>query len=179
MSVSPTVPPSFLPLVALSGCGLLTITFEEDLTGEFALTSDDDRYAEVVSIDPNEYEEYRDNRDRIKAGELLGVEVAILEIGVDNAATMADGSLGIELPIPDSAEFGGARFSPLLTFEDLPVARGTVIDEELPEAARDLVEEILLDDSAPLILELGGTTDEGPVAFRAEVTLRFRFTAGL
>lgn len=164
-------------LMANTGCFLISADFEGDVKVQVDfLELDQNTYSGIQTVDPNEYEEYRDNRDRIEGGELLGIDVTFVDVPQNNDATFAVGRIDIkragdpdENYIETVGEWSGVN-----------IAVGNSFPVDLTPTAKGQVDELLFGSNpGALDLRILGETDVAPIAFTAEITVRLRFTAGI
>ena len=162
--------------LAGTGCFLISADFEGDVNVlvDF-LETDDNTYSGVERVDPNDYEDYADNRDRIEEGEIIGIDVTFVDVPSINDATYARGRIDVKrADAPDSeyilavGEWSGVN---IVANNRFPVP--------LTAEGKAQVDEILFGDTGPIDLRITGETDTATIAFTAQITVRLRFTAGI
>ncbi|MEO1334699.1 MAG: hypothetical protein AAFV29_03610 [Myxococcota bacterium] len=164
-------------LLANTGCFLISADFEGDVNVlvDF-LEQEDNTYSGTQTVDPNDYEEYRDNRDRIKDGELLGIDVEFVDVPPENDATYGVGRIDIKR----AGEPDENYIETVGEWSGVNIVRGNSFPVELTPVAKGQVDELLFGSNpGALDLRIVGETDTATIAFTAQITIRLRFTAGI
>jgi hypothetical protein len=128
-----------LPLGAmlLSGCGLITKTFDGNAMFSFTINSMMATYNKIELFNPNTNEDVRNNRDRIKAGEIISINLSIGDIKPANGAKYVGGQIDVKLSTePDSAYITAAgKWDGIPLYDDTGnPAIGQIINLDLPSA---------------------------------------------
>ncbi len=167
-----------LSAMAVSSCGLISADFEGDVRVKMGITDPENKYSDIEMLDPNDYEDYRNNKDKIKAGEVTGIEIRITQLNQDNLATLARGEVSVLRP-GGNIESDADWINAIGEWQGVPLVINNVFRVNLaPERLAEL-NEILFADNGPITMRVIGVTDQGPVDFEFEVTVHIRFTAGV
>ena len=163
-------------MVPATGCGLICSDFEGNVRVQVAILEEDDNtYMGVVRVDPNEYEEYRDNRDRIENGEILGITVNFLDVPANNQATFAVGQIDVKRADAPDTDF----ITAVGEWNGVNVTRGTSFPVSLTPTAKGQVDDILFSDEGAIDLRIVGLADAAPIEFTAEVDVELGFSSCL
>lgn len=169
------------PVLALalmgSGCGLVSTDFEGSvkILVEF-FEAEDNSYSNIDRVDPNENADYRDNKDRIEEGELIGIDVTFVQLHPANQATTAVGQ--IDMKGADEAD--SDYVTAVGEWNGVNISQGASFPVALSPGAKTRVDELLFGDNAgPVDLRIVGTTDTATIGFTAEIEVRLKFTAGI
>ncbi len=164
-------------LLGAVGCGLISTDFEGDvsITLDF-FEPDDNTYQGVERVDPNDYDDYRDNRDRIEEGEIIGITVTFVDVPPENAATYGFGQIDVKrADEPDSAYITAVG-----EWNEIPIATDNSFPVDLSPTAKGAVDDILFGSSPGAIdLRIVGFADTATISFTARITVELRFTAGI
>jgi hypothetical protein len=90
---------SAIPLGALfmSGCGLITKTFDGNARFSFSIDSKDPTYDQVQLFNPNTNDDVRNNRDKLKAAEIISINLDISDVKPTNGAKYVGGQVDVKL----------------------------------------------------------------------------------
>jgi hypothetical protein len=165
--------------LAAAGCGLVSADFEGDvkITVEAGDPTDATKtYADIVTFDPEENQDYRDNKDRIKSGEVIGIELEFVRLHPDNRATIGFGQADVRKKREGAED---PWLEAVANWEGVQIVEGNKVRLTLPVEKQAALNKMLFEDSGPLEFRLRGEADQGPVAFTVQATIFLRFTAGL
>lgn len=173
--------------VFATGCGLISADFEGDVRVTFDFDEEGSRYEGFEFVNPDDYQDYADNKDRIKDGELIGMELAIIDVPQRNNARQIFGQVDVRragvTPDAPTPEF----ITAVAEWQGVDLVENNAVDIELSPAAKAQVDDLLFSDNAgPIDLRIVGTasiaidqTSTPTVAFTGQITIRLRFTAGI
>ncbi|MEO0599844.1 MAG: hypothetical protein AAF211_00310 [Myxococcota bacterium] len=164
-------------MFALSMLALGCAPTETTVQAESAIASPDRFYESRLTVDPSDSAAFADRSSRILDGELLGIDVVIVDVATGNQAQEVNGALSVLTPDADPLD------------EDSWVALGGFADlDAVPDAdsaaaprdgGRQLLEQEWFEAARPVALRLAGTTDAGPIELTARVRFAIRFTTSL
>ncbi len=162
-----------------TGCDLVAADFEGDVKITVDVGDPDSTettYSDILSIDPEENEEYRDNKDRIKSGEIIGIELEFVELDPANRATLVVGQADVRKKVEGG---DGPWTEGIGVWQGVQVVQGNKLRLTLPVERQAELNRILFDEPGPLEIRLRGDADQGPFAAKVQVTVFLRFRAGL
>lgn len=159
-----------------AACSLFDTDFEGSVNLLFSIDDPDNSYQSVDLFDPNENDDFSDNRDRIKEGTVESMEFTFVDIRGSNRAGVIFGSADIRPSGDEMVEF--IETVPYDTFE---VGIENSLYVPVPADRQELITELVFeaDEATPLEIQIDGGADTGPVAFDIQVRLNMVFTAGL
>ena len=170
-----------LASVAGSGCGLISADFEGDIKLRVSVgdpTDPDNRYEDLVVTDPEDNADYRENKDKIKSGQVTAVELEFINITPGILSNLVVGEAHVRKQREGQAPNEG-WVQAVGVWEGVQVIQGNKFRLTLPAEGQRHLNRIVFDEPGPIELRLTGVADRGPVAFEVQVTLFMRFTAGL
>lgn len=159
-----------------SACSL----FDSDFTGtvnlDFIVDDADATYQSNDLFDPNENEDFANNRDRIKDGTIESMEFRFLDIRADNASEIVFGQVDLR-----PANSSDAWVEGVSAWSSIPVLNDNVFVVQVPAVNQEILSDLVFrgDDASALELRIDGNADQGPVKFNIRATLNMVFTAGL
>lgn len=185
---------SRLPLLVLltssfvvSGCSLICSDFEGNVIVEdIEVNETDNFYSETVTVDPNDFEDYRDNRDRIENGEILSIRVIFDDVPARNRAVYLVGQIDVKPAGAPESEFitavaewndGSGGEKPVLVVEN------NFFEPDLKPTAKGQVDDIIFGGGGAIDLRIVGfaytaPTDDDPPNVDLE-TLPVNFTVDI
>ena len=164
-------------LFGSAGCFLISADFEGDVKVRIPFRElQDTEYRGVETVDPNDYDDYRDNKDRIQEGELLGIDVTFVEVPSENAASFAVGQIDVKRADASDDEY----ITAVGEWNGVNIEQDNSFPVQLSPVAKGQVDELLFGSNpGALDLRIIGITDTATISFTAQVTIRLRFTAGI
>ena len=170
------MPAAALAMVTSTGCGLICSDFEGDVRVDVSVSDPDSEYFSIETVDPNDYDEYADNRDRIENGEILGITVTFTSVPNTNAANYGIGQIDIRRADDPNADFVTA----VGEWNGINIEVGNSFPVILAPDAKGQVDDILFGSNpGPVELRIAGIADQGPVEFTAEVEVQLGFSSCL
>ncbi len=160
-----------------AACGLVESDFEGKVRLTFQVDDEDKVYKSVDMFDPNDNEDYRNNKDRIRAGRIDFMELEFVGIGQANQAQLVVG----EVDVRDAGDETNPWKEGITAWEGIQVVQGNKFLIDLPADQQADVTKLVFEreGESPLELRIDGEADQGPVDFQIQVTLNMTFTAGL
>jgi len=197
MRSSWSLPGLLLAAVGASGCGIVTSEFDGSVTlDSFMYSKPDERFFDgCVSFDPNEDEDFRENKDKLESGIIRRITIQVTEVyrsgGGPNSSTEHEADYGVgqidvrrnpdptnpnptcdrlleEQPFIEAA----ARWDPV------PLERGANFDVEIDPSVMEEVHSLVFDQQAPLEVRFVGIADE-QVNFDFQVRFELEFDVSL
>ena len=171
----------FLTMAGLSqpACSLFDSDFEGSVRLLFEVDDPDNTYESVDLFDPNDNEDFRENRDRIRSGQIESMEFRFLDIEQANRANFVLGQADVR-PVGEESTPWVEGVS---AWEGVQVLDGNVFYVDIPGDRQAILTELIFevdpDDLEPLEVRIDGRADDGPVRFNIQVTLNMSFTAGI
>jgi hypothetical protein len=170
-----------------SGCSLFEAGFDASVEVDAAIDGNDPFYNECTQFDPNESQDFRDNRDKIQEGRISNIRVEVTNVNSnDHAATFGLGQIDVRRlpeagPVDDQNCIidGGEWITSIARWDPVPLVQGESFDLELDPLVIDQLHELVFDQGAPLEVRVQGYADQGPVDFEFEVRFDLEFTARL
>jgi hypothetical protein len=170
--------------IALGGCSLVTTEIETDVrvSGEVTGTSTQvyDRFVQ----DLLEIEDYKNNIDKVKHGEVYAFLIEFTSVHDNNRARTVGGRVNVRLASEnDEGEWvlGVAQWNPVYLGDETDPDRNSRLNsiylEPEPEAAKHLHEILFNDNPKPVEFELEGFASDAPVGFDYRVTVYIRIKA--
>lgn len=171
---------AFISLLTVSfalvhaGCGLISADFDGTIKIQASVVGDDGQmtFESLELVDPNDNEDYRNNKDKIKEGEVYAIDMKVIRVPARNNANVVVGQIDVR---PQGAanwmtavgEWDGVSIQQDNTF------RLMIDPEQQAELNRILFE------GTPIEMNIIGIADAEPVELDFEITVHIRFTAGL
>jgi len=177
--------------IPLSGCGIITTEFDGTVSIDAFITSDPDEnfFKGCVGFDPNEDEDYRENKDRLDGGIIRAVFIEITDINPPDSGsdTPHEANFGVgEIDIRRNADPSNPDPTCDQELEERPfieaaarwdpvrLAPGVRFPVELDQSVLKEVHRLIFDEQAPLEVRFVGIADEQVnFAFEAEFDLEF------
>ena len=164
-------------IVPMTGCGLICSDFEGNVRVDVTIVeTDDNTYMGVVRVDPNDYEEYRDNRDRIENGEILGIDVTFVDVPAENQASFAIGQIDVKPADAPDSEF----ITAVGEWNGVNIAVNNSFPVSLTPTAKGRVDDILFGSGDPAVdMRIVGIADTATISFTAEIDVELGFSSCL
>lgn len=158
-------------------CSLLETDFEGEVRLLFDVQDPDATYQSIDLFDPNENQDFRDNRDRIQSGTVESIEFRFVDIGGDNLAQYVLGQADLRPAGEETAPW----IEGVSAWGEVSVTRENVFIVDIPADRQEILTELVFeaDEVDPLEIRIDGRANEGPVDFDIEAKLNMVFTAGL
>lgn len=160
-----------------SGCSLFDSDFDGQLTVRVQIQdpdrdyeSDDDRF------NPNDDEDYRENRDRVKDVVIDSLLFTLTDVPNSNIAEVIAGQVDVV------NEATGSIVPGVSAWEGVQVVQGNQYFVSVPSTRQEELSELVLGvdpGSEGLLLIVKGEANASPVDLQMDVTLNFFFTAGI
>jgi hypothetical protein len=173
---------SLLGALAFSGCSLVTTEIETDVRVSGEVMGTETQVYDHFVQDLLEIEDYKNNIDKIKHGEVYAFLIEFTQVHDDNNARTVGGRVNVRV-----ADSGGewiegvAQWNPIYlgdqTDPDRNSRLNSVYVEPEPEAAKRLNEILFSDDPKPVEFQIEGFASEAPVHFDYRVTVYIRIKA--
>ncbi len=160
---------------ANAGCGLISADFEGTVRIIGEVVGDDGQrtFESLEVVDPNENEDYRNNKDKIEKGEIVSIDVKIVRISQRNNAKVVVGQVDIR-------KEGAAEWvQGVAEWEGVPVEADNVFRLTLSPERQAELNKIVFEEEGAIQMNIVGVADQEPVDFEFEMTLNMRFTAGI
>lgn len=177
------------------GCSLTEASFDASVEVDAVVDGTDAVFRECVTFDPNDSQDFRDNRDRIEEGRIANIRVQITNTGPrqpgprQHAATYGYGQIDVRpLVVTDQRDpvtncyirEGAPEWVSIAQWEPVVLYPGE--DPFEPIIDNDGVgrlHEWVFDQGQALEVFFDGTADRGPVNFDFKVRFDLEFTAQL
>ena len=173
----------YLALATLAGTQTACSLFDSDFDGSvrlvFSISDETNTYEDNQLFDPNDNEDFRDNRDRIKDGVIESMEFQFPVIEAGNAANIIFGDVDVR-PAGETSE--DAWVQGVSAWEGVQVVSPSTYFVDIPGDRQQILSDLVFGaepGESQLELRIQGGADEGPVRFDIAVTLNLFFTAGL
>jgi hypothetical protein len=170
---------ALVALIALSGCGMLSVNFVGDLYVDFTVDAEGDRYDEIVLVSPSENADVQKHRERIQSGEVLSILFSVEGVPEHNQATRGSGVVYARLVgeewLPETPE------NAIATFDDAPVELGTAVQLSITPEKNERINNLLFPEDGPRDVEvkISGHTDRGPLAFDGRLSIEVSIEASI
>ncbi|MGF1511358.1 MAG: hypothetical protein ACFB9M_17845 [Myxococcota bacterium] len=179
-----------------SACGSIKSDFDETIDFTAEIVDDEALYNDFELFDPNDNEDFRDNKDDIEDGQIRRITITILETFpfdpvLPHQADVGVGQIDIRAA-PEDAEVPPAEgFEPnqldeipgdpfiqaVGRFDPVTLVPGESFDLDLNEEVLAEVHELLFDRAGPMEVRFFGLANDGPVNFTFEVEILVTFKA--
>lgn len=164
---------------AQPACSLLESDFEGSVTLNFVVDDPDNIYQSIDMFDPNDNDDFRENRDRIETGTIESMELTFRNVrfSPENEATYVFGQADIRPAGDESAPWTEG----VSAWETIAVVENNTFFVDVPADRQEVITDLVFeaDESQPLEVRIDGAADQGPVLFDIEVRLNLVFTAGV
>lgn len=185
------IAPAFLlgAAVGLSGCGIVTSEFDGTVRIDAFIYSDPDEtfFDGCVAFDPNEDEDFQENKDKLDGGLIRRITLEITDIDTPESPTPHEANYGVgqidirrnedpsnEDPTCDQNLEGNPFIEAAARWDPVPLSVGTRFDLEIDQAVMGEIHRLVFDDKAPLEVRFVGIADEQTnFEFEAEFELEF------
>lgn len=160
---------------ANAGCGLISADFEGTVKIIAEVVGDDGErtFESIEIVNPNDNEDYRNNKDKIQEGEITSIDVKIIRISDRNNAKVVVGQVDVR---PE----GAAEWTEgVAEWNGVNVERDNVWRLQLSPERQAELNRIVFENDTPIEMNIVGIADTDPVDFEVEITLNMRFQAGL
>jgi hypothetical protein len=158
---------------ALNACSL--VTTEGTVTGN-ATQVFDQRTQDLLEI-----EDYKNNIDKIKNGEVYAFLIEFTQVYDDNMARTVGGRVNVRVSGSEDWIQGVAHWNPIYLGDDTDPDRNSRLNsvyvEPEPEAAGKLNEILFNDNPKPVDFQIEGFASDTPVHFDYRVTVYIRIKA--
>lgn len=158
-----------------AGCGLISADFEGTVKILAEVRGDPGQrtFEKLEVVNPDDNEDYRNNKDKIEEGEITSIDVKITRIPANNRAQVIVGQV-------DVRKEGAAEWTQgVAEWEGVPLVQDNVFRLELNAEKQAELNRIVFEEPGPIQMNIVGIADQEPVEFDVEITLNMRFTAGL
>lgn len=169
---------SGLLLSSQTACSLLDSDYEGQVQLLFDVQDPDNTYESIDLFDPNENQDFADNKDRISTGTVESIEFRFRSIAAANVAQLVLGSARLRPNGDESTPW----IEGVSAWEGVQVLPDNTFLVRVPGDKQAQLTELIFEDAGevpPLEIEINGQADQGPVDFEIEATLNLVFTAGL
>ena len=168
--------------LALGGCSLITTEVETDVRVSGTVDGRDTVVYDRFVQDLLEIEDYKNNIDKIKSGEVYAFLIEFTQIYEDNAARTVGGRVNVRYADTDDEWIQGvAQWNPVYLGDESDPERNQRLNsiylEPEPETAARLNEILFNDNPRPVEFELEGFASDAPVHFDYRVTVYIRIKA--
>ena len=176
-------PLALLGAVLLGGCSLITAEIETDVRVSGTIESNGTQVYDLHTQDLLEIEDYKNNIDKIKNGEVYAFLIEFTQIYEDNNARTIGGRVNVRVEgSGDDAWIQGvAQWNPVYIGDETDPDRNSRLNsiylEPEPETARRLNEILFNDNPQPVQFQIEGFASDAPVHFDYRVTVYIRIKA--
>lgn len=179
--------------VGASGCGIVTSEFEGSVTLDSYINSDPEEtfFDGCVAFDPNEDEDFRENKDKLESGIVRRIVVQVTEVYPNgdspNSATPHEADYGVGQidirrnpdptnpdPTCDQMLIEQPFIEAVARWDPVPLEVGTEFDLEIEQSVMEDVHQLVFDDHAPLEVRFVGISDD-QVNFDFQVRFELEF----
>lgn len=166
-----------LSVFGASGCSLMEASFDASVAVTADVTGDDPFYNDLTTFDPNESQDFRDNKDKIEDGRIANIRITITDWGRNDGSHDATYGLGqIDVRRLGSTSEDDWIIS-IARWDPVPLVPGESFDLDLNPQVLDRLHDLLFEDGSPLEVRVQGLADKGPVNFSFEARFDLEFTA--
>ncbi|MBX2813479.1 MAG: hypothetical protein KTR25_16805 [Myxococcales bacterium] len=178
---SPNVWVGFLYLTLMSStmaCSLLESDFEGSVTLNFVINDIDQTYRETELFNPNDNEDFADNRDNIKDGTIESMVFTFRDVQLDNAATILFGQAHVSRA--GSVDDNDYLVEGVTAWDGFKVEDGARYFVDIPAENQEALSDLIFSDDPleAIDIHIDGGADRGPVRLGLDVRLNLAFTAG-
>jgi|SRR5687768_10065462 len=168
--------------LALGGCSLVTTEVETDVRVSGTVTGTELTVYDHHVQDLLEIEDYKNNIDKIKSGEVYAFLIEFTNIYPDNNARTVGGRVNVRYAESNDEWIQGvAQWNPVYIGDEMDPDRNTRLNsiylEPEPEAARKLNEILFNENPRPVEFQIEGFASDAPVHFDYRVTVYIRIKA--
>lgn len=162
-----------------AGCSLLDSDFEGAVTLDFEVLATGRDYDDIEVFDPNDDEDFANNRDRIQDGTIDSMEFTIVNVqpSPTNEATFVFGRADVRLADDPNAPW----IEGVSAWEGIEVFEGNRFFVDVPADQQEQITRLIFDTDAAgerrLEVRVTGGADRGPVNFQIRVRLNIVFVA--
>jgi hypothetical protein len=165
----------------LCGCSLVTTEIETDVRISGMVNGDDTQYFDQQTQDLLEIEDYKNNIDKIKNGEVYAFLIEFTNVYADNMARTVGGRVNVRVSGSEDWIQGVAHWNPIYLGDETDPDRNSRLNsvyvEPEPEAATRLNEILFSQDPKPVDFQIEGFASDAPVHFDYRVTVYIRIKA--
>lgn len=169
--------------LVLGGCSLVTTEIETDVRVSGTIEGTETQVYDLHTQDLLEIEDYKNNIDKIKNGEVYAFLIEFTQVYDDNNARTIGGRVNVRVAgTGDDAWIQGvAQWNPVYLGDETDPDRNQRLNsiylEPEPEAALRLNEILFNDDPKPVEFQIEGFASDAPVHFDYRVTVYIRIKA--
>lgn len=175
--------------VGVSGCGIITSEFDGAVTLEAFINSDPDEsfFDGCVSFDPNEDEDFRENKDKLDGGIIRRITISITDLDSPTSDTVHEANYGVgqidirrnpepsnDDPTCDQNLQDQPFIEAAARWDPVPLQVGSSFDVEIEQSVMDEVHRLVFDEQAPLEVRFVGIADD-QVNFTFDVRFELEF----
>lgn len=165
-------------LLSSGGCGLISKDFEGQVEVVADVDDEDREYYDTFSVNPDENEDVKNNRDKIESGEVTAIYMEIREVRAHNLATFVVGQVDVRSQV--SGQAADANWITAVgKWDGIQLVPGNSFKLTVPLETQKQLNDLVFVTGGPIEIRVQGFGDQGPVAFEFKVTLKLRFTATL
>jgi hypothetical protein len=176
---------SLLPFTGalfLCGCSLVSVEVETDVRVSGTVMGTETQVFDHFVQDLLEIEDYKNNIDKIKHGEVYAFLIEFTNIHDDNNARTVGGRVNVRVADGDGEWVEGvAQWNPVYVGDASDPDRNSRLNsiylEPNPETAQRLNEILFNDNPRPVEFQVEGFASEAPVHFDYRVTVYIRIRA--
>ncbi|MEM1024030.1 MAG: hypothetical protein AAGD10_16605 [Myxococcota bacterium] len=179
------------PLALMSSaCGIATADFSAGISFSADIDDPDNFYDDFVLFDPNDSEDFRDNRDKIEDGKIRRISVIISRVRGGHEASLGVGQIDVRAAPMDATEPPALQFldnpeddpnGPFITgiarWDPVALVQGQSFDLKLDQGELGEIHDLIFERGGPLEVRFVGLADKGPVNFTFDVDVELDFTA--
>lgn len=160
----------------VSGCGIVSADFDGSVTLDAFINSDPDEtsFDGCVSFDPNEDDDFRENKDKLDGGIIRGIKLRITELNPPSSGseTNHEGDFGVgQIDIRRNLDPGNPDptcepdpnnpfIEAAARWDPVPLEVGSEFELEIEQSVMDRVHALVFDDNAPLEVRFVGISDD-------------------
>jgi len=173
-----------------AACGIATSDFSAGVSFSADIDDPDNFYDDYVLFDPNDSEDFRDNRDKIESGKIRRITINISRVGSDHDATLGVGQIDVRAAPFDATEPPALEFldnpeddpnGPFITgiaaWDPVALIENEPFELKLNQDELESVHDLIFERGGPLEVRFVGLANTGPVDFTFDVDIELDFTA--
>ncbi len=171
-----------LGAAVLSGCSLISTEVETNVKVSGTIDGSDTQVYDSFVQDLLEIDDYKNNIDKIKSGEVYAFLIEFTNIYDDNNARTVGGRVNVRYADSDDPWIEGvAQWNPVYVGDASDTDRNSRLNqiylEPTPETAKRLNDILFNDNPRPVEFQVEGFASEAPVHFDYRVTVYLRIKA--
>lgn len=176
-----------LPLLIVAAstqpaCSLLESDFDTSVQLDFEVDDPDRTYSSIDAFNPNDNDDFRENRDRIQDLRIESMEFVFLGIDPENEADLVLGQADVREAGEMDPEVN-PWVEGVSAWEGVQVLSNNRFFVDVPGTRQEALTDLLLGvepgDGNALEVRIDGRADQGPVDFDIRVTVNLAFQAGI